>query len=173
MNHKSFGWVIVFGCILSVALAIFGSREIQPQAAQANTAGWSLQTTQACEAVINQLDAIHQAIWNEKVNGQATQMTAMDDLVNKQSQVDTAQCPADFRAAEARFMAAQNTLAVDAHIDSAKNGEAAFRAMFDNDSNRYSQDLAASASDGLKADLAAAKTAADNFHQLTAKYGAK
>jgi hypothetical protein len=175
MNHKSFGWAAVLGCILSVAIAVIGGRETQPPAAQAGwgQGTWSVQDAQACQSVMNQLHAISQAAWNEKQNGEATELSAMDDLVSRESQIDTAKCPADFRRAEARFVAAQNTLSVDAHMDYQNNGDCAFRATFDNDSAQYSLHLAANASDGMKRDLQQAQNAAQNFGQIAVKYGAK
>lgn len=175
MNHKSFGWAAVLGCILSVMIAVIGGRETQPPSAQAywSQGNWSIQDQQACQAVMNQMNAIRQTAWNEKLAGQATQLSAMDDLVSRESQIDTAKCPADFRRAEARFVAAQNTLSVDAHMDYQQNGDCAFRAMFDNDSAQYSFHLAADASTAMKRDLQQARNASDAFAQMAAKYGAK
>jgi hypothetical protein len=173
MNHKSFGWAAVFGCILSVAIAVIGGRETQPPSAQASQGGWSAQDGQACRAVVNQMNSIRQAVWNEKLTGQATELAAMDDLVSRESQIDTAQCPADFRKAAARYIAAQNTISVDAHIDYEKNGAAAFRAMFDNDSAQYALNSATNTTDAMKGDLQATRSAAADFQQVAAKYGAK
>jgi hypothetical protein len=174
MNHKSFGWAAVLGCILSVTIAVIGGHETRPPSAQAYWQGnWSAQDQQACQTVMNKMNAIHQAAWSEKLNGQATQLSAMDDLVCRESQIDTANCPADFRRAEARFVAAQNTLSVDAHMDYQNNGNCAFRAMFDHDSARYSLHLAADASDAMRRDLQQTRDAAEDFDQMAARYGAK
>jgi hypothetical protein len=175
MNHKSFGWAAVLGCILSVTIAVIGGRETRPPSAQADwgQGHWSVQDQQACQAVMNQMHAVRQTAWNEKLNGQATQLSAMDDLVSRESQIDTAKCPADFRRAEARFAASQDTLSVDAHMDYQQNGDCAFRAMFDHDSAQYSSHLAANASDAMKRDLQQARDAAQDFEQIAAKYGAK
>jgi hypothetical protein len=170
MNHKSFGWAAVFGCVFSVALAVVANREMQPRSAQASTAG--IQGPQACKAVMGKLDAIRQTVWNRHTDGNSSQLTAIDDLVSQQSEVDTIQCPAEFRAAEARFMAAENTLAVDAHIDFAKNGDASFRALFHSDSHQFPPDLLTNGPEAIKADLAAAHTAAENFEKVAAKFAA-
>jgi hypothetical protein len=171
MTHKSFGWVAVFGCILSVGLAIFGSRETQPRSAEASTA-WA-GSTLACNSVIAQLEQIRQSVCNQRTNGQVTQMAAIDDLVSRQSEIDTVQCPAEFRAAEARYMAAANTLAVDAHIDFGANGEAAYRALFHMDWRQFPPDLIRNAPKEIKADLEAAHVATDNFQQVAAQFCGK
>jgi hypothetical protein len=172
MNHKSFGWAAVLGCILSVCIAVIGGRESRPPSAQAflTPSIPTEQDLQACRAVINQMEAIHQTAGNDKPTGQASQLAAMDDLVCREAQIDASKCPADFRQAEGRYVAALNTVSVDAHINFEKNGTPAFQTMFDNGSQSNSSDLAAGASDDMKHDIAATRAAAAQFRQVAAKY---
>jgi hypothetical protein len=125
---------------------------------------------QACKDVLGKLDEIRQTVSDQHANGHSAPLTAIDDLVSQQSEVGTIQCPAEFRAAEARFMAAENTLAVDAHIDFTKNGDAAYRALFCSGSQQFPPDLLTNAPQGMKNDLNAAQTAQTNFEQVAAKF---
>jgi hypothetical protein len=172
MNHKSFGWAAVLGCILSVGVAVIGGRESRPSSARAFSTPSipTEQDLQACRAVINQMAAIHHATWNEKPTEQSTQLAAMDDLVCREAQIDASKCPADFRRAEGRYVAALNTVSVDAHINFEKNGTPAFQTMFDSGSQQYTSNLAAGASDDMKHDIAATRAAAAQFRQVAAKY---
>lgn len=174
MKLKFIGWAAVYACIVAVAVAVNGGRETQPQSAQASIARpnpWPAQTSIACQAVATQMGSIRNTLWIQEQNNQLSALDAMDQLVSRESMIDTTQCPADFRSAEARMVIAQNTLSVDAHIDYPQNGDATMRELFARPAN--STGNSAAASEGFKRDLQAMQSAAADFDQTTAKYCAK
>jgi hypothetical protein len=133
MNRKSIGWTALSICLAAVSLTSFGGKEESPQSAQAATPSPEriaipAQTAQACQAVTDQLLIIHRVNVAE-VNAKAQQpLAALDELVSLQSRIDKSACPADFRLALVRFIAAENAARIHARLNKSGLSDAFFAA---------------------------------------------
>lgn len=117
MTQKNIGWVALGTCIIAVLIAAIFGRPA-PQSADASDASpqVSADKTQACQAVIQQIIAIQQAVISQKQSGKLGQ-TPFEAVVARESQIDTSACPADFRTAMTHFVAAETIASFNAGID--------------------------------------------------------
>jgi hypothetical protein len=170
MRHKSIGWAILIGCVITVSVAELGIQE-SPGTAQAAPA--SAGATNACQVVANQIAEIRRIVMSEEQAGQLKPLAAADALVSQEISIDTSNCPADFRMAEMRLIAAESTLSRDAHMDAAKKGELAVRYLAAIWAHRSPYDYTDKISDERKHDLDTLQSAVLDFDQVAMKYGVK
>jgi hypothetical protein len=188
MRRKSIGWIILSGCVIAVAVAVFSGLQQMPERAQAAVAPPQqanvvpAETTQDCQAVAAQIVAIQQTILAEKRSGQLKGLAPLDVLVAQEYQIDTSKCPADFRMAVLHFVAAEDVARIHAHMDrTGRLGEAltacvevaASRGLAIGKAtqswNAYNQKI----TDEQKQDLANIQSALLDFAQVAMKYGVK
>jgi hypothetical protein len=162
--------------MVAVAVAVFGGRETMPRTARAaapQPSAVSPETTQACQWVMDQITQIHRIVTSEQQDGQLTPMAEVDALVSQETSIDASKCPADFRMAEMRLIAAESMLSRDAHMDAGQKGEAAARQLCDiyahQSRNIYKNQVA----DELKRDFDSIQAAGLDLDQVAMKYGVK
>jgi hypothetical protein len=190
MNRKSIGWVALAVCIAAVALASFGGRGETPQSAQAaasfpryaSAPAISPQTTQACQAVTDQVFIIHRVNVAE-VNAKTLKpVAALDELVSLQSRIDKSECPADFRTALVRFIGAENAARIHAHLNKTDLSEAFFAASEQCIASRGLSAFSGANSSGAgnrmtlgreQQDSANIQSAFAEFSKIAIKYGVK
>jgi len=178
MTRKSIGWIVLPGCVITVALAVFGSRRSMPQTAQAaaqqpQSNVVPAETTQACQAVMNQITVIQRIVTSEQQAGQLTPLAEVDALVSQETLIETSKCPADFRMSEMRLIGAESTLSRDAHMDTGKRGDGAARLLFDFWAHQSPYEHADKVADEIKRDLDAIQSAILDLDQVAMKYGVK
>jgi hypothetical protein len=122
MTRNSTGWIAVCGCLLAVTIAVIGGRDVAPPQAQAASLSSqpnavSPETTQACQAVVQRMVTIQQTILAEKQARQLIGVAPLDVIVPEEYQIDTSKCPADFRMPVLRFVAAEDSARIHAHMD--------------------------------------------------------
>lgn len=183
MTQKSIGWIALYVCLIAVAVAIFDGRRPMPQTAQAATPSQastvSPDTTQACQAVINQMVMIQRITADEMRSAKGNCLAALDECVAQEYQIDTSYCPADFRMAVLRFVVAEDSARIHAHMDKSGQTEAALAACFEMMTPRfmsapkslvgYDEKIA----DDQKQDLAKIQSAGLDLVQVAMKYGVK
>jgi hypothetical protein len=187
MARKSIGWIILSGCMIAVATAVFCGRESVPQTAQAATPPpqanvVSAETTQVCQAVVDQLATIQRIVLEEKRSRTIKPQAANDELVAQEYRIDTSKCPTDFRMAELRFVTAEDSARIHAHMDRTGKAEEILGAAVSlyatgglsapksiRSWNDYNEKIA----DEQKQDLANMQSAFLDFAQVAMSYGVK
>ena len=101
----------------------------------------------------------------------AESLAAIDQCVKQGQRIDTTRCPADFKMAESRFLAAEQSLCRDAHEDSRTDPDVVQRAFFDVYAHRSPYDTLDRMSDRVKRDLDAFQIATFDLIQVSASYG--
>jgi hypothetical protein len=187
MARKPLGWIILSVCVIAVAAAVYDGRRTMPQIAQAaapppQANSVSAETTQACQAVVVQLATIQRIVLEEKQSRTIKPQAANDELVAQEYRIDTSKCPTDFRMAELRFVTAEDSARIHAHMDRtgkaeeilgaavsvyATGGLAAPRSI--QSWNAYNEKIA----DEQKQDLANIQSAFLDFAQVAMSYGVK
>jgi hypothetical protein len=164
-------------CWLGIAadlLVVFSSRPQAPAAAQAKPA-FKTPTAdvspQACQPVLDQIVNIAREESGRTDPSDAKSLAALDQCIQRQEQVETKGCPADFTETEQKFLSAERSLCRDAHADSSCDGYAVQRAFFDVYADRSPYDSLDPLSDKIKHDLDAFQSAAVDFNQICANYG--
>jgi hypothetical protein len=182
MTKKNIGWIALGTCMIAVLMASLLGRET-PESADASPASPqnSSQPAQACQSVIQRIMTIQQTVIAQKRAGNLAQ-TPIDAIVAQESQIDTSQCPQDFRTAVTHFVAAETIASFNARMDptgrldraltavlqtSATDGFAAPKALAAWDA--YSQKVA----DDQKQDFANIQSALLDLVDVAGKYGVK
>jgi hypothetical protein len=183
MMRKSLGWIALYVCLLAVAFAIFHGPHYAPEPAQAAVApsemtpAWD--TTQACQAVVNQMVTIQRITADEARSAHDRFLSALDECVAQEYQIDTSNCPADFRIAALRFIAAEDSARIHAHIDKTGQAENFLAACFEVMTPRFTLsskslvDNETRIADEQKQDFAKIQSAGLDLAQVALKYGVK
>ena len=142
----------------------------------------SPETTRACQSVVYQMVTIQQFVMDEKQSRTIRPLAAMDELVAQEYRIDTSKCPTDFRLATMRFIMAEDSARVHAHMDRTGKADDALVAGMEilathglsagkslQSMNNYNEKIA----DEQKQDLANIQSALLDFAQLAMKYGVK
>jgi hypothetical protein len=182
MTQKNIGWIALGTCIIAVSIAAFFGREA-PQSAEASAASpqVSVDNTQACQAVIQQIIVIQQAVISQKHSGKLVE-TPFEAVVARESQIDTSQCPADFRSALTHFVATETIASFNAGMDRTGGFDEALTAILETsatDGLASPRTLAAwdacrkKAADGQQQDFGNIQSALVDLVGIAAKYGVK
>jgi hypothetical protein len=185
MTRKNIGWIALGTFAFAVLIGAICGRETPESADASPSLPASPQVTpdktQGCQAVIRQIITIQQTVISQKHSGDLL-ATPFDAIVARESQIDTSQCPADFRAAMTHFVAAETIASFNARMDrtgeldraltaivetSATHGFAAPRALAAWDA--YSQKVA----EDRKQDFANIQSALVDLADVASKYGVK
>ncbi|HEY1922807.1 MAG TPA: hypothetical protein VGG44_08565 [Tepidisphaeraceae bacterium] len=187
MKRKSIGWIALPACLVAVSIAIHSGHAITPRTAQAASFKSRAnlvpsETTQACQDVINQMIAMQQATLDKKRLTKINPLTADDQLVAQEYQLDMSKCPADFQLAMFRFMMTEDTARLHAHRDKTSQAEKILAAVIEASSTRgYAApklipspgEYRDQATDQQKKDLANMVKAWRDVALIASKYGAK
>jgi hypothetical protein len=142
----------------------------------------SAQTTQACQSVVYQMVTIQQLVMDEKQSRTIRPLAPMDELVAQEYRINTSKCPTDFRLAVMRFVMAEDSARVHAHMDRTGNADEALVASMETvathglsaiKSLRSLNDYNEKIADEQKRDLANIQSALLDFAQVAMKYGVK
>jgi hypothetical protein len=159
--------------IVADLLVVFTSRPQFPHAAQASSVSKpavAVTSPEACQAVVEQIVSIARDE-SAKTNLRGVQpLAVVDQCINRQEQIDTAGCPADFKIAERRFLSAEQSLCRDAQMDFNSNPDVVQRAFFAVYEHRSPYDTLDRMSDKIRRDLDIFQTAAFDFIQVSASY---
>jgi hypothetical protein len=123
VKQKYTGWIILCGCVAATAVGVIAGRDSMPEQAQAASSQIvqqpvvSAEITRACQAVAQQIVTIQRTIVNEKRARQLRGLAVYDALVSQEYQVDTSNCPPDFRMTVLRFVTAEDSFRIHAHMD--------------------------------------------------------
>lgn len=117
MTRKNIGWVALGTFAFAVLIGAICGRQT-PQSADASPSSPQLppNNTQTCQVVIQQINTIQQTVMSQKHSGSLV-ATPFDAVVARESQIDTSQCPADFRSAMTHFVAAETIASFNARMD--------------------------------------------------------
>jgi hypothetical protein len=187
MARNSIGWIIVTGCVIAVAVAVFGDRAPLPPTAQAAVAPpqvnvVSAEITQACQVVVAQMATIQRILLDEKQAKAITPQAAMDELVAQEYRIDTSKCPPDFGMAVLRFVTIEDSARIHAHMDktgradeilAALVGVVATRGLSACKSIQSWNDYNEKIADEQKQDLSNMQSAFLDLAQVAMKYGVK
>ena len=183
MMRKSIGWLALYGCLIVVGYASIDRSRWSPQSAQAkpapSDAAQTWNTTQACQAVINQVLMVQRITADEVRSANSKCFPALDECVTQEYQIDTSNCPADFRLAVLHFTAAQDLARIHAHMDKTGQTEAALAACVELMIPRFASapkpafDAQVNLADGPKQDMAKIESAGWDLVQVAMKYGVK
>jgi hypothetical protein len=168
MNIRFIGWTAVAVCVFSVAMAVIGSNQAAPQSADA-AFYWPNAQAQACQTVMSRLDTLQRNALATNEAGRMTAMAAVDYCVAQEAQINISRCPADFRMAVARYIAAENTLSMDARMNSGNQASQVMTVLMQV-YGRQSMNSYSSASDEMQGDLANFQNAAQKLDQTAMKY---
>jgi hypothetical protein len=185
MTRKNIGWIALGTFAFAVLIGAICGRET-PESADASP---SLPTspqvtpdnTQGCQAVIRQIITIQQTVISQKHSGDLL-ATPFDTIVARESQIDTSQCPADFRAAMTHFVAAETIASFNARMDRTGELDRALTAIVETSSTygfAAPRALAAwdaygqSVPEDQKQDFANIQSALVDLADVASKYGAK
>ena len=182
MIKKNIGW-IALGTFMGAVLigAIFGRETPQSADASAASPQFSPDNTQACRGVIQQIITIQQTVVSQKHSGKLVE-TPFDAIVARESQIDTSQCPADFRSAMTHFVAAETIASFNARMDQTGELDRALTAIVETSAacgfaaprtlsawDPYGQKV----DDDRKQDFANIQSALVDLADVASKYGAK
>jgi hypothetical protein len=184
MKRKSIGWVALPACLVAVAISVIGGRTTTPRSAQAGITrpranAVPTETTQACQDVIDQMIAMQRTSMDKKRSGSVKPMTADDQLVAQEYQLDMSKCPEDFQLALFRFMMTEDTARLHAHMDKTGNSEKVIGAVIEGVATKgfsASKSLISyneKVTDQQKKDLAKIETAWQDVVKTAKKYGVK
>jgi hypothetical protein len=157
MNYKILT-VFGLGCAGVFALGKIGNQRL---------------TTSACQAAMVQLNAAEHAADDDLKFQKLKPLAALDECVANQHQVNTTECPPDFRMAVLRFLAAEDSLSMHVHMDVGKKGDLALRVLFDIVDRNSPYGYADRVSDEIKHDLAEVQSSWLDLDQEAIKYGVK
>jgi hypothetical protein len=187
MKRKSIGWVALPACLVAVSIAVIGGRATTPRSARAASSKSranfvSPETTQACQDIIDQMIAMQRTAMDKKRSGAVKPLTADDQLVAQEYQLDMSKCPADFQLALFRFMMTEDTARLHAHMDRTGKAERILGVVVEGVTPqyfaagksvqsliRYNEEL----TDQQKRDLANMQAALKDVAQVATKYGVK
>jgi hypothetical protein len=182
MTRTNIGWIILGGCLVAVVVAVFFGQWPMPQQAQAAPPPISLETTQACHGVVEEIVTIQQTVLNERRAGILRGLAPLDAIVAQEFQINTSRCPSDFRMAAMRFIAAEDSARIHAHMDrTGKLGEALTAGVEVFASHGFAIGKAAQSLDAYnqkiadeqKQDLANIQATLLDLAQVAMKYGVK
>jgi len=126
MKQKRIGWIALPVCLVAATIAVIGGRQTMPPSARAAAPPQAnvvpAETTQACQAVVEQMVTIQRVLVDEERSRTIKRLAALDELVAQEYLIDTSKCPTDFRMAVLRFVAAEDAMCIRAHMD--KTGKA-------------------------------------------------
>jgi hypothetical protein len=145
-------------CVIVFALEIIGKQML---------------TTQACQAAMIQLNAAECVLHDDVKFQKQKPLPAFDECVAKQHQIDTTNCPPDFRMAVLRLLAAEDALSMHIHMDVGKKSDLAVRVIFDTLDRKSPYAYADKVSDEIKHDLAEVQSSWLDLDQVAMKYGLK
>jgi phage FluMu gp28-like protein len=126
--------------------------------------------------------AMRRTAMDKKRSGQVKPLTADDQLVAQEYQLDMSKCPADFQLAMFRFMMTEDTARLHAHMDRTGKAEKILGAGVEGfathglTTNKSVQSLISydeKISDQQKKDLANMQAALQDVAQVATKYGVK
>jgi phytoene dehydrogenase-like protein len=182
MTQRNIGWIALGTCIMAVSITALVGRDA-PQSADASAAfpQVTADNTQACRAVIGQIITIQQTAISQKHSGNLLS-TPFAAVVAQESQIDTSQCPPDFRAAVTHFIAAETIASFNARMDTTGKLDRAFAASVETSATRgftsprglaawdaYGQNV----DDNQKQDFANIQSALVDLVEVAGKYGVK
>jgi hypothetical protein len=186
MKRKSIGWITLTACVMAVAIVVIGGRTTTPRSARAASSTWRWNpmsgTTQACQAVIDQMIAMRQAAIDKKRSGKVKPLAADDQMVAQEYQLDMKKCPEDFQLTLFRFMITEDTARLHAHTDPTGNSEKILGAIIESvathgfsarESFQITIDSDEKTADRQKKDLEKMQTALLDVEHVAKKYGAK
>jgi hypothetical protein len=188
MSRKTIGWTCVCGCVVAVALAVFANRATTPPAAEAAASSpratpraSSEQATLACQAVADKLATIQQGIVDEQRKGLLQGLAALDQLTDMEFQIDTSQCPADFRKAMLQYVMVEDAARIHAHADNSGRAQVVFSGLVATLANPLAAVAGARSVEAYdeqvdqqqQRDLASLQSAMTNLEQVAKKYGVK
>ena|ERR1700677_4432403 len=122
MNIRIVGWAAVVACTFSVAIAVLKGGQPAPESASAASyslanPSWQSSATAPCQNVMNRVSYLQRSALMAENSGRMAPMAAVDDCIAKQAQINVSKCPPDFRYAVARYIAAENTISLDARMN--------------------------------------------------------
>jgi hypothetical protein len=170
MSIRFIGWTAVLVCVFSVMMAVIGSNQATPQSASGYSVPmWQNSQAQACQKVMNRLDSLQRNALAANESGRMTPMAAVDNCVARQAQIDISKCPSDFRMAVARYIAAENTLTMDARMNSGNQAGQTMDTLM-RVYGRQPMNSFGNAPEEMRGDLANFQSAARQLNQMAAKY---
>jgi len=126
--------------------------------------------------------AMRQAAMDKKRTGQVTPLTADDQLVAQEYQLDMKKCPADFQLTLFRFMMTEDTARLHAHMDPTGKAEKILGAVIEDvathgfsagTSLQVPIDYDEKTADQQKKDVAKIQAALLDVAHVAMKYGVK
>jgi hypothetical protein len=125
----------------------------------------------SCQPVIQEIVAIAREESARTARTHGPSLEAIDRCVQREQRIDTTGCQSNFRIAERRFLAAEQTLCRDAHNDYVSEPIIVQRAFFDVYEHKSPYDSLDLMSDVIKRDLDSFQMATFDLIEVSSGYG--
>jgi hypothetical protein len=175
MNIRIVGWAAVVACIFSVAIAVLNGGQPAPQSASAASfslpnPAWQNQATQPCQTVMNRIAYLQRSALTAQKTGRINPVTTIDDCIAQQAKINVSRCPSDFRYAVARYIAAENTISLDARMNEGGQATSALAVMMRVYAHQSPDSYGKFTSEQVQSDVTNLQDAARQLDRMAERY---